>query len=343
MSPRPRPTAVRTAALAVALTAAVTAAAACGGDDDTEAGARDPAAAGTDPGAEFPVTVENCGEETTYDAPPERAVVIYQHTTEIMLALGLEDRMVGTAYMDSAIRDDLADAYGTVPEMAEQAPSREQVLAAEPDIVVAGWPSAFEDGAAGSRESLAELGVDSYLSTGSCPDFAGEPSLDLVREDVTEIAAVFGVPDRAAELLATIEGPIADVEATLAGADPVDVFVYDSGSDQAFTTGGRENTTALVELAGGRNVFADVDDDWVEVSWEDVVAREPDVVLVLDYGDETVEQKEEFLRSHPVASTLAAVRDGRFVVAELTDVVPGIRNGDVVAAMAEGFHPDRAG
>jgi iron complex transport system substrate-binding protein len=106
---------------------------------------------------------------------------------------------------------------------------------------------------------------------------------------------------------------------------------------EAFTTGGRENTTALLELAGGRNVFADVDDDRVEVGWEDVVAREPDVVVVLDYGDETVEQKEDFLRSHPVASTLQAVQDERYVVVELTDVVPGVRNGDVVTAMADGF------
>ena len=326
------PTTRTVAALAAALLLAT---AACGGDDDTAGGGSDTGDA--EAAGSFPVTVENCGTETTYAAPPEQAVVIYQHTTEIMLALGLEDRMVGTAYMDSAIRDDLVDAYETVPELAKESPSREQVLAAEPDIVVAGWPSAFEDDSAGSRESLAELGIDTYLSTGSCPDFAEDPSLDLVREDITEIGAIFGVPDRAEDLIATIEEPIAEVEASLDGVEPVDVFVYDSGTDQAYTTGGRENTTALVELAGGRNVFADVDDDWVEVSWEDVVAREPDVVLVLDYGDETIEQKEDFLRSHPVASTLQAVQDERYVVVELTDVVPGIRNGDVVTAMADGF------
>ena len=328
-----RPRTARPAAAVVA--AALIAIAACGGDDADETGA------GSGPSDGFPVTVENCGEETTYDAPPERAVVIYQHTTEIMLALGLEDRMVGTAYMDSAIRDDLLDAYETVPELADESPSREQVLAAEPDIVVAGWPSAFEDDAAGSRQSLADLGIDTYLSTGSCPDFAGTPSLDLVREDITEIGAIFGVPDRAEDLIAEIEAPITAVEDSPAGVEPVDVFVYDSGTDQAYTPGGRESSTALIELAGGRNVFADLDEDWAEVSWEDVVDRDPDVVLILNYGDETVDQKQEFLRSHPVASTLRAVEDGRFVVVGLTDVVPGIRNGDVVETMADGFHPDR--
>lgn len=319
------------------VTVLLVALAACGGESSDGSGDSSPGDA-----EGFPVTIENCGRETTYDAPPDQAVVIYQHTTEIMLALGLEDRMAGTAYMDSAIRDDLVEAYETVPELAEESPSREQVIAAEPDIVVAGWPSAFEDDAAGSRQSLADLGIDTYLSTGSCPDFDGTPSLDLVREDITEIGAIFGVPDRAEDLIAQIEEPITEVEAALDGAEPVDVFVYDSGTDQAYTTGGRENTTALIELAGGRNVFADLDDDWTEVSWEDVVARDPDVVLVLDYGDETVDQKRDFLRSHPVASTLRAVQDGRIAVLGLTDVVPGIRNGDAVATMAAAFHPDRA-
>jgi iron complex transport system substrate-binding protein len=322
----------RPAAVVLATALLVTA---CGGDDATPDDTAAEAAGG------FPVTIENCGTETTYDAPPERAVVIYHHTTEIMLALGLEDRMAGTAYMDSAIRGDFVDAYEQVPELAEESPSREQVLAAEPDIVVAGWPSAFEDDSAGSRQSLTDLGIDTYLSTGSCPDFHGTPGLDLMRDDITNLGAIFGVPDRAEDLIADIETPIADVEESLEGVEPVDVFVYDSGTDQAYTPGGRENTIALIELAGGHNIFADLDDDWADVSWEDVVAREPDVVLILDYGDETVDQKESFLRSHPVASTLRAVRDERFVVANLTDVVPGIRNGDVVAAMAAGFHPDQ--
>lgn len=318
---------------------------ACGADDDTAADATgdEIAATGELNGAAsgFPVTIENCGIETTYGAPPQRAVVIYQHTTEVMLALGLEDRMVGTAYMDSSIRDDLVEAYEAVPEIAEKSPSREQVLAAEPDIVIAGWNSAFEDESAGSRESLAQLGIDSYLESSSCPDFDGAPGIELVKKMIIDVGAIFGVPDRADALVEQIMAPIDGVDAALDGIDPVDVFVYDSGTEQAYTPGGKENTTALIALAGGRNVFDDVDDTWAEVNLEDVVARDPDVVLILDYaGNGTVEEKQEFLRTNPATSTLTAVQQGRFVVAELTDVVPGIRNGDIVGHMARGFHPD---
>ncbi len=43
----------------------------------------------------FPLTIENCGLTQTYAAPPQRAVTMNQHVTEVMLALGLQDRMVG--------------------------------------------------------------------------------------------------------------------------------------------------------------------------------------------------------------------------------------------------------
>jgi len=149
------------------------------------------------------------------------------------------------------------------------------------------------------------------------------------------------VPDRAAALIANMQEPIATATAAIAGAAPVTVFVYDSGTEKAFTAAGNEMTTALIDLAGGTNIFADVDDTFTEVSWEDVVARDPDVILILDYGSDTVQDKIDFLEQDPIASTLRAVQAKSFVAVDLTDVVPGIRNGDAVLTMAEGFHPDK--
>jgi iron complex transport system substrate-binding protein len=317
--------------------------AACGGGStplDTGA----PHAAGQpapDPGGtagRFPVTVENCGLVQTFDRPPTRAVTMNQHVTEVLLALGLEGSMAGTAYLDSAVRADLAGAHAAVPVLAERYPSREQVLAVEPDLVVGGFRSAFGDDAAGSRESLAEAGIATYLTSGYCPDRDEAQTLDLVIGDITNLGAIFGVPDRAEALVAEILAPVEATAARLEGVEPVEVFVYDSGTDQAFTAAGHENTTALLALAVARNVFDDVAAAFTEVSWEDVVARDPDAVVVLDYGDESAEDKVAFLRAHPVASTLRAVQGERFVVVELTDVVPGIRNGDAVAALADGLH-----
>ncbi|CAN5898090.1 ABC transporter substrate-binding protein [soil metagenome] len=312
----------------------------CGGDTTSGTGAADPPPPPEGDGS-FPVTVENCGTQITFDEVPGRVVTMNQHVTELLLALGLEDRMIGTAFLDSTIRPDLADAYEAVPVLADEYPTREQVLAVDPDLVVGGFASAFDDTAAGSRPSLQDAGIGSYLTSGYCPDLVGPQTLDLLEQDIANLGAAFGVPGRAAELIEAVRAPITDTADALEGIEPIEVFVYDSGTDAALTAAGFENTTRLIELAGGRNVFADVEENFTEVSWEDVVVRDPDAIVILDYGSEAAEDKVASLRTHPVASTLRAVREERFVVVELADVVPGIGNGDAVAAMAEGFHPGR--
>ena len=81
-----------------------------------------PGAAGK---AAFNVAIENCGFTQTFTAPPERAVSLTQHTTEIMLALGLQDKMVGTAYLDDAILPQYEAAYKQIPVLSDEYPSRE--------------------------------------------------------------------------------------------------------------------------------------------------------------------------------------------------------------------------
>lgn len=315
---------------------------ACGSDDDAADTATTEAPDGDagDDDPSFPVTIENCGFEYTYESAPQRAITMNQHVTELLLALGLADEMVGTAYMDSEILEDLAAVYAQVPVLADQYPSREQVIAAEPDLVVGGFRSAFGDEAAGSRESLADLAIGSYLTTVYCPERDVAASIDDLYTDITNVATIFGIAADGDALVAEIDARIEDVAATVADRDTVTVFVYDSGTDAAFTAAGREMTTALVELAGGRNIFDDVDATFTEVSWEDVVDRDPDAVLILNYGSDTVEDKIDFLTSHPVASTLRAVQAGDMFAADLTDVVPSVRNADVVENIARSLHPD---
>ncbi len=145
-TPRPqarsRRRARRATAAALALAAALLTAG-CGASDGTAAGG--PKA--TAPAEGFPVTVDNCGVRTTYDRPPSRVVTIHQHPAELMLALGLKDRMVGTAFPDSAVLPELREDYAAIPELSEREPSFEKVLEAEPDFVYGGYASAFDENA----------------------------------------------------------------------------------------------------------------------------------------------------------------------------------------------------
>ncbi|GAB3477801.1 ABC transporter substrate-binding protein [Nocardiopsis coralliicola] len=286
----------------------------------------------------FPVTVQECGNEVTVDAPPERAVTLNQHTTEVMLALGLEDRMAGTAFLDDAVLPEYEDAYGDIPVLADQYPSFEEILAAEPDFVYGGYAgSAFDANEGRGREQLEEAGMTTYANIEQC---TGDVTMDTVATEIRNVGTLFGVEDRADDVVAGIDEQIAGVEQSLEGTEPVDVLVVDSLDGTIFTSGGAGIGDEIVTAAGGRNVFADLDDVFGDVSVEQAAEREPDAVLFYDYGGTPLAEKQEAVKNDPLLSGLEAVQEERFAVLPLTSAVVGNRVGGAVEDVAEQLHPE---
>ncbi|MER8094264.1 ABC transporter substrate-binding protein [Streptomyces goshikiensis] len=307
----------------------------CGGS----AGSAD-AAAGADAAPGFPYTVTNCGVSSTYQAPPRRAVTMNQHATEIMLALGLEEKLVGTAYLDDAVLPAYRPAYDKVKVLAKEYPSKEVLLGANPDFVYGGYSSAFDKAQGRDREGLAKAGINSRLSVEYCTQ--GPVGLDQLRTEITEVAKTFGVPERGAALIGTEQRRIDAVTARVKDNAKPAVFVYDSGEASAFTSGGNGIGNEIVSLAGGTNVFADLKDTFGDVSWEKVIERKPEVVLIYDYGGTTVEAKKQRLVNDPALAEVPAVKNRRFVVLPLSSAVLGVRVADAVESLGRQLHPDAA-
>ncbi|MFJ8698989.1 ABC transporter substrate-binding protein [Streptomyces ardesiacus] len=289
--------------------------------------------------AGFPVTVDNCGVRTTYEEPPSRVVTIHQHPAELMLALGLKDRMVGTAFPDSAVLPELKQDYESIPELAKKEPSFEKILDAEPDLVYGGYGSAFAENEGRSRKAFADAGIDTHLNR----EYCGKKRVTMkdTYDEIRTIGKIFGVPDRADELVAGLRARVDKATTAVEGEPRVPVFVYDSGDKSAFTAGGKGLGTELIRLAGGENVFADLDDVFGDVSWEQVVERKPEVIAVYDYaGAGSIEEKKRFLLSQPALADVPAIRNKRFVVLPLTATLVGIRSAYAVEDLARGLHPE---
>ncbi|MER5758270.1 ABC transporter substrate-binding protein [Streptomyces sp. NPDC002082] len=306
--------------------------AACGGSPAAQDAK---AAAGAAPG--FPYTVTNCGVTSTYQAPPQRAVAMNQHATEILLALGLEGRTVGTAYLDDAVLPAYRPAYDKIKVLAKEYPSKEILLGANPDFVYGGYSSAFDKAQGRDREGLAKSGINSRLSVEYCTE--GKVGLDQLRTEITEVARTFGVPERGERLIADEQRRIEAVSARVKDRAKPAVFVYDSGEASAFTSGGKGIGNEIVALAGGTNVFADLDDTFGDVSWEKVIERKPEVVLIYDYGGTTVEAKKQRLLNDPALAQVPAVKNQRFVVLPLSSAVLGVRVADAVESLGGQLHP----
>ncbi|MDJ0379935.1 ABC transporter substrate-binding protein [Streptomyces sp. G-G2] len=314
--------------------------AACGGADPDRDGTPAAAAPADGRGAGFPYTVTNCGVTTTYQAPPRRAVAMNQHATEILLALGLQDRMAGTAYLDDAILPAYRPAYDEVKVLAKEYPSKELLLGANPDFVYGGYSSAFDKAQGRDREGLGKSGIPTRLSVEYCTP--GPVRFDQLKTEITEVARTFGVPERGARLIEDEQRRIDAATTRVKDKARPAVFVYDSGDAAAFTSGGNGIGNEIVSLAGGTNVFADLKDTFGDVSWEKVIERQPETVLIYDYGGTSVEAKKQRLVNDPALARVPAIRDRRFVVLPLSSAVLGVRVADAVDSLARQLHPDAA-
>ena len=294
-------------------------------------------------GGHFPVTVTSCGREITFDAAPARAVTHGSNLVEIMLALGLEDRMLGYSGRIERVEaaTDLFPAAATLRPLQRNFPTLEMLLEEGTDFLFSGWNYGMQAGGEVTPDSLGRYGIPVYELSESCIRLGqrNRPGFDYLFRDLENLAAIFGVPERAGTLIADYRARLARVEARIAGTtDRPRVFIYDSGDKAPFTAGGYSMPQAIIEAAGGRNIAGDIESNWIRIDWETVAERDPQAVVIVDYGEVTAEEKIAFIKDHPAFAHIGAVRDDRFLVLGYDDLTPGPRNIHAVECLADFLH-----
>jgi len=283
----------------------------------------------------IPFTVTTYEQEVTYDHVPKRAVSLNAHTTEIMLAMGLGDVMVGTSYNNAPVLPEYQEEFRKIPQLADKYPSLEVFLNADPDFVF-GRSSAFNEKSVASLETILDYGIMAYVCKGS---YTVGTTMEDVYKDFQVIGRVFQVEERADEIVQGMKARIDSIQKKIGKREPLRVFVLDATGDTAFTAC-RSLQTSLIEAAGGENIFDDIDKVWASVSWEEVVERNPEVIVINEYGNTPASEKIAFAKSLPAMIDVDAVKNDRFVIVELPAVFPGIRNADTVEQLAEAFYPE---
>ncbi|MDK4701313.1 ABC transporter substrate-binding protein [Rhizobium sp. CNPSo 4062] len=291
-----------------------------------------------------PVTVRSCNRDVTFDKAPERAVSNDVNLTEMMLALKLQDRMVGYTGISGwkTLDEKLRGGVKELPELSPKYPSKEVLLGANADFFFAGWNYGMKVGGEVTPETLAPFGIKVYELTESCIFVMqkNKPTMDDMFVDLLNLGRIFRVEDRAEALVAGYRKQLAEIQARIGHVDkPTSVFVYDSGEEKPFTSGRYGIPTALIEAAGGVNVMDDVQKSWTEVSWEPVIEKNPEVIVIVDYGQVTAAQKIAFLKGNPAVKNIDAVKNDRFVVLPYVQATPGPRNIEAIATLAKAFHP----
>ncbi|WP_353988123.1 putative F420-0 ABC transporter substrate-binding protein [Ruicaihuangia caeni] len=294
------------------------------------------APAHSNPGADdsaAPAVTDNCGVEVALDDPPQRVVTIKSTTTELLLALGLGDRIVGAAFLDGPVPEQWADDAAAIPVISDFAPSQEAVLDLEPDFVFAGWESNLTADAAGERATLASFGVGTYVAPSACKAPGYKPAkltFEVLFDEIAEAGDVFGAETEAAELIEQQRSLLADIEPSTAD---LTALWYSSGSDTPYVGAGIGAPQLVMETAGLDNIAAGIEDTWTSLGWESVIEADPDVIVLVDASWNTAAKKIELLKSNPVTAELTAVKRDRFVVVPFAAGEAGVRSVEAVASV----------
>lgn len=287
----------------------------------------------------FPVTIENAEREMTFDEPPSRVVALYQQEAELFAALGLEDKVVGYSIVTEDTPDEYKDQIDDMEILSEDDyPSKEVMLEKDPDFVI-GSERTFNDNGVGSIDELDELGIDAYATESEKPETVD----NMVYKQIEEIAEIFGVQDRGEELIEEMQADMDDITEKVDDVDdPVKVLVMSGGeSSSAQVSGGASLDSHLVELAGGENVFADEDEYLFEASWEEIVERDPDVIVTSFCCGTGPDDLEKVLENSSSMKDVTAVKENNYVATQVEDTTGNVRVTQGLEKLAKGFYPEK--
>lgn len=293
-----------------------------------------------------PVTVQVYDENgtlyaETFEKAPERIVCNQPQAIQLLLALGLGDRIVGACRSVGDVNEKYRDEFEALPFIADNdSPAKEVVLDAKPDLII-GWGSTFTEDTLGSVQDWNERGIATYIVDNSASGVEGRRTVSRLYNDIEKLGEIFGIEDKAQAMISdmkTREQAIADKVSTLEDTDKVTVLTVQMVYENEFF--GRKDTDFtydLIEKAGG----ICLDEAFGKQSIENLIALNPDVLVIINRTDSPAQEKIDALKSNPSLSEVNAVKNDRFVSLDYVDFYGGnYETIDAIESLACGFYPE---
>lgn len=286
------------------------------------------------------VVIENGDRTVTFTKMPEKVLCANLYAAENMVMLGLGDKVVGRNVSTNPAEKPLEGLEAQFDKIPQIEKSNENAVALGTDLVI-GQISAFKDGAWGSYEQLEGEGINCLTITGT---IVQDETVEDVYTDIRNLGKIFKVEDKAEELVADIEAQIEEVQAAVKDVPEdkkVKAFVLDTFKGNEIYTTSKGLESNLIELAGGINCTRDMADSrWFNTSVETLVETNPDVIIINDYGSQTVEEKLDFLKSNPALSEIPAVKNENYLIIPLVEVMQDVRAASACKKFAQHFYPE---
>lgn len=302
----------------------------------------------------YPLTINSCGQDITFSRAPARTVSVGQSTTEVLYLLGVADRVVGTALWIGPVLKGYEEANARVERLADNDPSFEAVVGKRPDLVTTQFQWQIgPEGVVGTPAQFAELGIPVYTSPADCvgKDNSGGGdgvrktgfTMDLIYQEVRDLAKIFNVQDRGEEVVADLKKREEAARAKIASANGKisAVFWFSSAElDIDPYVAGRHGAPGYIMSALGLTNIIESDEEWPTVGWETIAKANPSVIVAgkMDrrrFPADDVAVKHKFLATDPVASLMPAVKEAHVFDMDAQAMNPTIRTIEGIETLAE--------
>ncbi|QCI12035.1 ABC transporter substrate-binding protein [Pseudomonas putida] len=310
----------------------------------------------------YPLSVQNCTTTQVFTQAPERVVTIGQAGTEMLYALGLGDKLVGTSLWFNNVLPEYQALNDKVERLADNDPSFEAVVGKRPQLVTVQFEwMVGAQGVVATREQFDELHIPTYLLPSDCEgkdNLVGADGtrlqafqVDSIYKSVSQLAEIFDVQARGAALNADLQGRLASARQQLAGKDLSDTsaLFWFSSADldiDPYVAGRQGVADFMLRTLGVRNVVESTE-EWPTVSWETLAKANPTWLIIarMDrrrFPADDYQKKLEFLRSDPVTRNMDAVKNDRIIILDADAMQAGIRLFRGLQTLASAFASGKA-
>lgn len=264
-----------------------------------------------------------------------RAVLTSQFTTEMLLAIGAENQILGTAYLDDEILPELREKYNKIPVLSKGAPTKEQFYSLNPNFLT-GWKSIATPKNLGTVEELKENGVEVVFTKSQ-----DSSKIEDIYSDILMFGDIFNLKDNAKNVVKNMKEDINKVKEKNKNKNNIKVFAYDSQESAPFVVGGNGIGNTMIEIAGGENIFKDTNFSFGIGTWEKVLDENPEAIIVIDYGSVSYENKIKYLKNNSPISQLEAVKKNKFIRIPLSYISPGIKVSKGIEIISNGLREEK--
>ncbi|QHC95371.1 ABC transporter substrate-binding protein [Pseudomonas sp. R84] len=302
----------------------------------------------------YPLTIDNCGSTLTFQHAPMRTVTIGQAGTEMLYAMGLSDKVVGTSLWFNNVLAKYKAQDDKIQRLADNEPSFESVIGKRPELVAVEleW-MVGPQGAVGTREQFHELKIPTYLLPSDCEakdNLVGADGtrlapfrIETIYKSVSQLAQIFDVQERGQQLNDELKASLAKSIATAQGKQLKDAsaLVWFSSAQmdiEPFVAGHKGVPDFMLSTLGVRNVVAS-DEEWPTVGWETIAKANPTFLVIarMDrrrFPADDYEKKLAFLRSDPVTRNMDAVKHNRIIILDAMAMQASLRMFDGIEQLA---------